>query len=58
KPYVYGSKITGAGGGGCVFSFLDARQQKKVLRIAAACNMNAFQAGLSERGALVNGESL
>ena len=50
EPYVFGSKITGAGGGGCVFSLVRDEHIDEVMKISEEHGMKAFPAGFSSRG--------
>ena len=58
KPHVLGAKITGAGGGGCVFSIARTGCVERVFEAALAGGMEPFTASFRSGGVEVNGELL
>jgi len=58
EPYVYGTKITGAGGGGCLFSLIRDTCSDKVRGIAENLGLDAFKAHFRGHGVEVNGERI
>lgn len=57
-PYVHGTKITGAGGGGCLFSIARDACIDKIAKIAEDLNFDIFKAEFRNHGVEVNKETV
>ena len=58
RPYVHGTKITGAGGGGCLFSIAKEGRSEKVFEVAKGLGLDAFRAEFRGHGVEINGEAV
>ena len=50
KPHVYGSKITGAGGGGCFIALCRPGRSKDTIEVLKKKGFDAFMAGITAKG--------